>query len=557
MSGGRWPTAATRPKTTIEPAAVAGVPLGAFALQLVAMLKRPAQPSTLPASGRARPSVEAGTALVLALTYPRQPAWQVVQHAGRPAMEVAGVLRIVGGADGTAILCAQLAMTSGLRSGLLPEWAVQDELEGYEILDVDALIERARVEAAKVTLARTCAELGLTTLAPEQRLYCERRLRQDLFSYQRSDAAARDLRRRLLREVLDRSLIRAALLIFGPHARYQDLNDCARAGAANVARITAESPQLAPLLASRVRAHARKGRPTLPSGAVGQIRRTLMASDPTTGAPLSAHGWRWLTRQSRATVALLAQAGETGCGSLQRLAVELFAAGGIGTLPAPLLQLARAGGPLERVAVALEPGAGRALRHADLARLLRLIGCDVARRQGSGQSLRHVADDAAYLLDWWLDATLAQEQAGATRPAPVIPPNATWSSLMRHQQRWHQLMIQRQPEHLKAWECLAEPHRIGPVQVVPLTDSLMLAREGMEMRHCVASYADDCARGGARIFALEDCETGARATLELRRRAWAWLIGQIKGPCNAPAAPSLLQAAERLAERYGQGRAAR
>ena len=513
------------------------------------MLIRPAPPSTLPATGRARPSVEAGTALVLALTYPRLPTFRLVQHAGRPALELAGVLRIVGGADGSAALYAMPTQQSG--------WVVPDAFEEVEILDVDALIERARIEAAKAALARACTELGLPSLATEQRLYCERRLRQDLFSYERGNAAARDLRHRLLRDVLDRPLMRAAFLIFGPHTRYQDLNDCARAGAANVARITTESPQLAPLLASVVRAHARKGRPTLPAGTLGQIRRTLMTSGHDPGSRLSAHGWRWLTRQSRATVALLAPVGESGFGSLQRLAVELFAASGISILPAPMLPLVRDGGPLERVAVALEPGPGRALRHADLARLLRLIGRDIARRQANGQSLRHVADDAAYLLDWWLDATLAQEQDGAPRPAPVIPPNATWSSLMRHQQRWHQLMIQRQPEHLKAWECLAEPHRIGPVQVVPLTDSLMLAREGMEMRHCVASYADDCARGGARIFALEDCETGARATLELRRRAWAWLIGQIKGPCNAPAVPSLLQAAERLAERYGQGRGAR
>jgi len=510
------------------------------------MLNRPAPPSTLPASGRARPSVEAGTALVLALTYPRLPTFRLVQHAGRPALELAGALRIVGGADGGAARYAQPTQQSG--------WLVADTFEEVEILDVDALIERARIAAAKAALARACAELGLNPLAPEQRLYCERRLRQDLFAYERGDAVARDLRRRLLRDVLDRPLMRAAFLIFGPHARYQDLNDCARAGAANVVRLTTESPQLAPLLASMVRAHARKGRPTLPAGALGQVRRTLMTSEHDPGSRLSAHGWRWLTRQSRATVAQLAQAGEAGLGSLQSLAIELFAASGIGTLPAPLLPLVRAGGPLERVAVALEPGPGRALRHAELARLLRLIGRDVARRQGNGQSLRHVADDAAYLLDWWLDATLAREENAAPTPHPVIPPNATWSSLMRHQQRWHQLMIQRQPEHLKVWECLAEAHRIGPVQVVPLTDSLMLAREGMEMRHCVASYADDCVRGGARIFALEDCETGARATLELRRRAWAWLIGQIKGPCNAPATPALLQAAERLAERYGQGR---
>ncbi len=510
------------------------------------MVMRPTPPSKRPVPGRARPSVEAATALVLALTYPRVPGFRRVQHADRPALELAGGLRIVSAADGSAAVYLQPAPQS--------DWAVADSFEEVEILDVATLIERARLAAAKATLARACAELGLGELPCEQRLYGERRLRQDLFSWERGDAVPRDLRRCLLREVLDRPLVRAAFLIFGPHARYRDLNDCARAGAANVIRIASESPQLAPLLAAKVRDHARKGRPDLPSGALGQVRRALLSNDQATGAPLGAHGWRWLARQSRATVALLAPGGDSGCSRYQRLAVSLFAASGIGILPAPLRPLMRAGGPLERVAVMLEPGPHRPLRHADLARLLRLIGRDVARRQANGQPLRHVADDAAYLIDWWLDATLCTGQQGAPAAAPVVPPNATWSSLMRHQQRWHQLMIQRQPEHLKTWECLATPHRIGTVQVVPLTDSLMLAREGMEMRHCVASYADDCARGGARIFALEDRETGARATLELRRRAWAWLIGQIKGPCNAAAAPSLQEAAERLAERYGQGR---
>jgi hypothetical protein len=111
-------------------------------------------------------------------------------------------------------------------------------------------------------------------------------------------------------------------------------------------------------------------------------------------------------------------------------------------------------------------------------------------------------------------------------------------------------MILRSPEYMQMWPSALPAYESAGLRVVPLTDSLMLAREGMEMRHCVASYSRDCVRGDTRIFALEDVDTGERATLELRRRSWVWFAGQIKGACNADVSSRLRVAAERLASRY-------
>ena len=75
----------------------------------------------------------------------------------------------------------------------------------------------------------------------------------------------------------------------------------------------------------------------------------------------------------------------------------------------------------------------------------------------------------------------------------------------------------------------------------------MLAREGMDMRHCMANCARDCAGGHTRIFALEPSASGQRATLELRCRAATWFAGRLKGPCNADVSVEMRVAAERLA----------
>jgi len=179
-------------------------------------------------------------------------------------------------------------------------------------------------------------------------------------------------------------------------------------------------------------------------------------------------------------------------------------------------------------------------------RLTRLAIDEWQRRAAAGATTRHLRDDMAYLIDWWS----AEGAAGA-----LIPPNATYASLIRRQQRWHQLVILEFPEFLQQWKSAVPAHESAGVRAVPLTDSLMLAREGTDMRHCVASYARDCAAGHTRIFALENLADGERATLELRRRVSLWFPGQIKGPCNGEVSIAMRIAAERIAARYTRAEA--
>jgi hypothetical protein len=234
--------------------------------------------------------------------------------------------------------------------------------------------------------------------------------------------------------------------------------------------------------------------------------------------------------------------GPDGADGIDTLLVRLYAATGEARLPRAILDLDHSGGPLDRALTSLSLTAVPAGQFDDLARLMRLLIREARERTRRRQSLRFLRDDAGYVIDWWLDES--------TRGRPLIGHNATYTSLIRRQQRWHQLMVLKSPEYLQMWQSALPAYENAALRAVPLTDTLMLAREGMEMRHCVASYAKDCARGDTRIFALEDTETGERATLELRRRAWVWFAGQLKGPCNAEASPRLRAAAERLAARY-------
>ncbi|MDB5805226.1 MAG: hypothetical protein JWN73_2548 [Betaproteobacteria bacterium] len=484
-----------------------------------------------------RPSTEIGLAVVAALALPRPAFARLATERGQPALELGAALRVCRGSRG------RLAIQT--RASLASPWRDASHLEDIEVLDTDSLIEHALNHAARAHLAHAIELCGLqdSALPPEQKVYAERRLRADLFPAAATAATAHRVRALLLAEVLGPGARRPVFLVHGRRARFRDFNEARAAGLKPLVRITAETPNLAPLLAPLIRARARKQAGIIADGAIGEIRAALLAQPP--AERLAPRDWKWLARQPNGVVRRLCAAG--GDGRLDTLAVRLFAGTGETRLPRAILELDHRGGPLDRALASLAAsGAERAeaaqAQLEDLARLMRLLIREARERARRSQSLRFLRDDAGYLIDWWLD------EAG--RGGPLIGQNATYASLIRRQQRWHQLMILRSPEHMQMWQSALPAYQSAGLRVVPLTDSLMLAREGMEMRHCVASYSRDCARGDTRIFALEDVDTGERATLELRRRSWVWFAGQIKGICNAEVSSRLRVAADRLASRY-------
>ena len=74
-------------------------------------------------------------------------------------------------------------------------------------------------------------------------------------------------------------------------------------------------------------------------------------------------------------------------------------------------------------------------------------------------------------------------------------------------------------------------------------------REGRDMRHCVASYADRCAAGECSIWSLK-ASVGdlvmERLTVEVSRDR---VIMQVRGKCNAPAGREALDVLRRWAKR--------
>jgi len=480
-----------------------------------------------------RPSAEIALAVVTALALPRAAFARLVRERGGVSLELGAALRVRRDARG------RLAVQT--RASLGAPWRDAPEHEELAVLDTGALAEQALHHAARAHLAHAIAlcGLGCEHLAPEEMVYAQRRLRADLFPSAATPATAHQVRALLLSEVLDKPIRRAVFLVHGRDTRYRDFNEARAAGAATLLRLTAETPNLAPLLAPLIRAHAIKEAPALGAGALGELRATLLARPP--AERLAPRDWKWLARQPGGVVRRLC--GDTAePGRLDTLSVRLLAASGEYRVPRAILELDHSGGPLDRALASLSLTAVPDAQFADLARLMRLLIREARSRARRAQSLRFLRDDAGYVIDWWLDMS--------TRGVPLIGQNATYASLIRRQQRWHQLMILRSPEFLQMWDSALPAYESAGLRVVPLTDSLMLAREGMEMRHCVASYSRDCARGDTRIFALEDVDTGERATLELRRRAWVWFAGQIKGPCNAEVSSRMRVAADRLAGRY-------
>lgn len=469
--------------------------------------------------------------VLLALASERPPFVQPGGGNGRRALLLGDALRITQRADG-------LLTVERRELGL---WRPDPESESLPLIDPSRLIDAAVTCAVRECIRSATADGPLES---RDRLYVERRLRADLYPGAGNATTLRSVRSLILNHLIARRLLRSSGLIFGAKVRIADLNDVTLAGAGLLDAITRETPNLAPLLGATVRRHARKDAPPATPGMVGEIRRALLHLPEQ--HRLARRDWKWLARQPLRTVRLLAGDGGEGLhGQPDTVAVRLFAAAGEDRVPDAIVSLARTGGPLRRALTALEepfPTGSHETRRGDLSRLVRLAIRETLARISRGHSLRFLRDDAGYLIDWWIDES--------THGLPLVPPNATWASLIRKQQRWHQLVILKHPEFLQHWTSALQAHETGGVRVVPLTDSLLLAREGIEMRHCVASYVRDCVSGNTRVFALEDRGTGERATVELRRRAWTWFAGQVKGPCNAGASPALHGAADRVAQRY-------
>lgn len=122
----------------------------------------------------------------------------------------------------------------------------------------------------------------------------------------------------------------------------------------------------------------------------------------------------------------------------------------------------------------------------------------------------------------------------------------TVDAIRKQMEEWHQTLARISRRAMQSWG----PSGIDPLektakdplsaatcywQVVELTDTLSLAEEGHEMRHCVRSYQEACIKGESSIWSLRltlsDNPTVRRLLtiqVDSRRRS----VIQVRGKCN-------------------------
>ena len=81
----------------------------------------------------------------------------------------------------------------------------------------------------------------------------------------------------------------------------------------------------------------------------------------------------------------------------------------------------------------------------------------------------------------------------------------------------------------------------GGFDIVPITNSSELYREGKLMHHCVGTYADRVLFGASYVFSVRK-DNDRIATLELIKNGASVEIGQLRGACNSQAPKDVVRA---------------
>lgn len=166
------------------------------------------------------------------------------------------------------------------------------------------------------------------------------------------------------------------------------------------------------------------------------------------------------------------------------------------------------------------------------------VASDHWRRLRTSQERRQFADqDWVNVLLWLRDQQPRfdrnQWRAGWTA---IWRAHCKWLSLHQDDSRWE--------------SCLATfDHKVWRIK--PLTSAYQLAREGLQMRHCVSAYARRCLTGDYRLFSVTCQFTGKNlATIGLIRRDEEWEVDQVKGVCNRESPQVIRQLADQILKRY-------
>lgn len=125
---------------------------------------------------------------------------------------------------------------------------------------------------------------------------------------------------------------------------------------------------------------------------------------------------------------------------------------------------------------------------------------------------------------------------GAEDPSLHCTERTSLSNWVERSGRFHREAAQRRREAQSREVLRKSPFQTGyrPQELPANTDALVtptaVRREGIEMDHCVHSFAGDVVKGRTIILHYEGDQSDA--TIELRRRNGHWTIGQVQGPDN-------------------------
>ena len=352
-----------------------------------------------------------------------------------------------------------------------------------------------------------------------------------------------------LRTHYGREVISLTFAIFGNGATFENLDEVQRNLAEMRARAT-ETPNLLPLFSQGLafnRVAANTG-----------VFRTHALQRGLTPA-----GWRWLSRQARATVRRLAPCGLTP----QAIAwVNLLAQAGE-FLPPWLAE----DGSVFRLADLTDQVVGL-LRQPDLyARVVQDIvpflrialrgACDSKSDSG-----RH-----GFIMQYEVVAIDVVRRFRHLEP--FVNPRSTWRSLCEkveadrrererlaaeHMEAWRATHkaeeAERESWKHKTWESVVPQSTIRGVEVVPLCNNDQLVEEGLIMDHCLkdGTYLPLLIQGSSRMFSLRGSLSSARATLQISVNDGRWLVSQLKTFGNATAPAIFRQVALDVCSQYNQ-----
>ena len=128
---------------------------------------------------------------------------------------------------------------------------------------------------------------------------------------------------------------------------------------------------------------------------------------------------------------------------------------------------------------------------------------------------------------------LASREAAPNYVTRRFSSDMSLRTVFRLSDEWHEAVANHQSvdptPFPKPW---TGPTDVDGYQIVPITNSAELYREGKRMRHCVGTYGGEAMSGECYFYHVEK-EDKPIATVELLREGNKPKVGHVRGPCNA------------------------